>query len=448
MAEGRLILSRDQHTISRRQISDNALKVLYRLNKSGYEAYLVGGGVRDLLLGKAPKDFDIVTDATPEQIKKLFSNCRLVGRRFRLAHVVFGRDVIEVATFRGHHHKVNTSKHISSQSDEGMLLRDNVYGTIEEDAERRDFTVNALYYCIKDFSLHDFHGGLDDLDAGLLELIGDPETRYREDPVRMLRAIRFAAKLDLTISPRSAAPIRELAPLLQDIPPARLFEETLKLFQAGFALKTYQLLRDYDLFAPLFPQVATLLTKEGNSPFERFLELALRNTDERVAKDLPVSPAFFYAALLWGVVEKRSRDFANESSLPPQDTLLLAMNEAIDQQIKTIAIPRRFTSDVREIWLLQDRLPRRSGKRAERLFTHPRFRAAFDFLELRSRIDGRLKELVQWWADYQVANADQRGELESHSHHQPSGHETADGERAKPRRRRRRAPRRPKEGSA
>ena len=448
MAEGRLILSRDQHPISRRQISDNALKVLYRLNKSGHEAYLVGGGVRDLLLGKAPKDFDIVTDATPEQIKKLFSNCRLVGRRFRLAHVVFGRDVIEVATFRGHHHKVNTSKHISSQSDEGMLLRDNVYGTIEEDAERRDFTVNALYYCIKDFSLHDFHGGLDDLDDGLLELIGDPETRYREDPVRMLRAIRFAAKLDLTISPRSAAPIRELAPLLQDIPPARLFEETLKLFQAGHALKTYQLLRDYDLFAPLFPQVATLLTREGNSPFERFLELALRNTDERVAKDLPVTPAFFYAALLWGVVEKRSRDFANESSLPPQDTLLLAMNEAIDQQIKTIAIPRRFTSDVREIWLLQDRLPRRSGKRAERLFTHPRFRAAFDFLELRSRVDGRLKELVQWWADYQVANADQRGELESHSHHQPRGHETVEGERAKPRRRRRRAPRRPKEGSA
>ena len=227
-----------------------------------------------------------------------------------------------------------------------------------------------------------------------------------------------------------------------------MFEETLKLFQAGHALKTYQLLRDYDLFAPLFPQVATLLTREGNSPFERFLELALRNTDERVAKDLPVTPAFFYAALLWGVVEKRSRDFANESSLPPQDTLLLAMNEAIDQQIKTIAIPRRFTSDVREIWLLQDRLPRRSGKRAERLFTHPRFRAAFDFLELRSRVDGRLKELVQWWADYQVANADQRGELESHSHHQPRGHETVEGERAKPRRRRRRAPRRPKEGSA
>jgi len=450
MADERRILTRDQHSISRRQISDNALKVLYRLNKSGYDAYLVGGGVRDLLLGKQPKDFDIVTDATPEQIKRLFSNCRLVGRRFRLAHVVFGRDVIEVATFRGHHHKVNTSKHISSQSDEGMLLRDNVYGTIEEDAERRDFTVNALYYSIKDFSLHDFHGGLDDLDAGTLELIGDPETRYREDPVRMLRAIRFAAKLDLTISERSAAPIRELAPLLQDIPPARLFEETLKLFQAGHALKTYHLLREYGLFAPLFPQVATLLTKENNSPFERFLEQALSNTDDRVAADLPVTPAFFYAALLWGVVEKRSRDFANESTLPPQDTLLLAMNEAIDQQIKTIAIPRRFTSDVREIWLLQDRLPRRSGKRAERLFAHPRFRAAFDFLELRGRIDGRLKELIQWWAEYQQANAGQRDELASHSpavaHGSPADDEPS--ERAKPRRRRRRSPRRPKEGAA
>ena len=421
------------------------MKVLYRLNKAGYEAYLVGGGVRDLLLGRRPKDFNIVTDATPEQIKKLFSNCRLVGRRFRLAHVVFGRDVIEVATFRGHHHKVNTSKHISSRSDEGMLLRDNVYGTIEEDAERRDFTVNALYYSIKDFSLHDFHGGLADLEAGTLELIGDPETRYREDPVRMLRAIRFAAKLDLSLSERTAAPIRELAPLLQDIPAARLFEETLKLFLAGDALKTYYLLRQYELFAPLFPQVATLLTPAGNSPFERFLELALINTDERVAADLPVTPAFFYAALLWGVVEKRSRDFGNESSLPPQDTLMLAMNEAIDTQIRTIAIPRRFTTDVRDIWLLQDRLPRRSGKRAERLLGHPKFRAAFDFLELRSRVDGRLKELVQWWQEYQH---NQGGEVEHHhAAPQPRHDRESEGDR-KPRRRRRRGPRRPKDAQA
>ncbi len=211
VAGQRRTLSRDQHPISRKEISENALKVLYRLNKGGYEAYLVGGGVRDLLLGKTPKDFDIATDATPEQIKSLFSNCRLIGRRFRLAHIVFGRDVIEVATFRGHHHQVNTSKHVSAQSDEGMLLRDNVYGTIEEDAERRDFTVNALYYSAKDFTLHDFEGGLEDLAERKLELIGDPETRYREDPVRMLRAVRFAAKLDMTISPRTAAPIKELA---------------------------------------------------------------------------------------------------------------------------------------------------------------------------------------------------------------------------------------------
>ncbi len=208
VAGQRRTLSRDQHPISRKEISENALKVLYRLNKGGYEAYLVGGGVRDLLLGKTPKDFDIATDATPEQIKSLFSNCRLIGRRFRLAHIVFGRDVIEVATFRGHHHQVNTSKHVSAQSDEGMLLRDNVYGTIEEDAERRDFTVNALYYSAKDFTLHDFEGGLEDLAERKLELIGDPETRYREDPVRMLRAVRFAAKLDMTISPRTAAPSR------------------------------------------------------------------------------------------------------------------------------------------------------------------------------------------------------------------------------------------------
>lgn len=436
----RRILSRDQHSISRKQISDNALKVLYRLNKAGYEAYLVGGGVRDLLLGRTPKDFDVATNATPEQIKKLFSNCRLIGRRFRLAHVVFGRDVIEVATFRGHHHQVNTSKHVASQSDEGMLLRDNVYGTIEEDAERRDFTVNALYYSIKDFSLHDFHGGLADLERGVLELIGDPETRYREDPVRMLRAIRFAAKLGLKLSERTAAPIAELAPLLQDIPAARLFDESLKLFQAGHGLATYQLLRQYGLFAPLFPQVAELLTPAGNSPFERFLESALSNTDQRVALDLPVTPAFLYSALLWGVVEQRHRQLSNESGLPPQDTLQIAINDAIELQIRTLAIPRRFTSDIREIWLLQERLPKKSGKRAERLYAHPKFRAAFDFLELRSRVDGRLKELVSWWQAYQ----EQHGAPQRHAHYDSQDGEAQSTDdasrpaRRKPRRRRRR----------
>ncbi len=436
------ILTRDEHSISRKQISENALKVLYRLSKGGYEAYLVGGGVRDLLLGKQPKDFDVATDAHPEQIKKLFSNCRLIGRRFRLAHVVFGRDVIEVATFRGHHHHVETSKHVSSQSEEGMLLRDNVYGNIEEDAERRDFTVNALYYNIKDFSLRDFHGGLADLEARRLELIGDPETRYREDPVRMLRAIRFAAKLDFDISPRSAAPIRELAPLLRDIPPARLFEETLKLFLAGHGLETYKLLRQYGLFEPLFPPTSRLLTPAGNSPFERFLEQALRNTDDRVHQGLPVTPAFFYAALLWGPVEQRHREIGNETNLPPQDTLQMAMNEAVDSQIRSVAIPRRFTTDIRDIWLLQERLPRYTGRRAERLAGHPKFRAAFDFLELRSQVDARLKDTVAWWRDYQAANEGERHHLASHAPRREEGQAPA---RRKPRRRRR--PRKP-EGAA
>jgi poly(A) polymerase len=408
----RRTLSRDQHPISRKEISENALKVLYRLNKGGYDAYLVGGGVRDILLGRTPKDFDIATNATPEQIKALFSNCRLIGRRFRLAHIVFGRDVIEVATFRGHHHQVNNSRHVSAQSDEGMLLRDNVYGTIEEDAERRDFTVNALYYSAKDFTLHDFEGGIDDLAERKLELIGDPETRYREDPVRMLRAVRFAAKLDMHISPRSAAPIKELASLLQDIPAARLFEETLKLFLAGDGLATYKLLREYGLFQQLFPQVATLFTPHGNSPFEQFIEHALTDTDTRVREEKRVTPAFLYAALLWGSVEARARVLENESGLPWHDAFMLAINEVLDAQVRIIAVPRRFTTDVRDIWALQQRLTRRQGRHPERAMEHPKFRAAFDFLLLRNRVERGLGELAGWWERYVESNPDVRPQLQ------------------------------------
>jgi poly(A) polymerase len=277
-----------------------------------------------------------------------------------------------------------------------MLLRDNVYGTIEEDAERRDFTVNALYYSAKDFTLHDFEGGLEDLAARRLELIGDPETRYREDPVRMLRAVRFAAKLDMTISPRTAAPIRELAPLLQDIPAARLFEETLKLFLAGDGLATYKLLREYGLFQPLFPQVAALFTPHGNSPYEQFIEQALMDTDTRVREEKRVTPAFLYATLLWGAVEARGRVLENESGLPWYDAFMLAINEVLDNQVRIIAVPRRFTTDVRDIWALQQRLTRRQGKHPERAMEHPKFRAAFDFLLLRNRVERprRAGELV------------------------------------------------------
>ena len=437
-----VVLTRDQHGISRKQISENALKVLYRLHKSGFEAYLVGGGVRDLLLGRQPKDFDIATSATPDQVKQLFSNCRLVGRRFRLAHILFGRDVIEVATFRGHHHEVNTNKNLSAQSSEGMLLRDNVYGTIEEDAERRDFTVNALYYNIADFSVVGFANGLADLEARRLVLIGDPETRYREDPVRMIRAVRFAAKLGLTISPETEAPITTLAPLLSDIPPARLFEETLKLLLAGQGLTTYRLLQHYDLFAPLFPEAAEVMGK-GSDYYNQFIELALANTDQRLAEGLRVTPAFLYAALLWGPVETRTQQFMHEGGLNFYDASRLANDEVLSRQVKSVAIPRRFSTVVRDIWQLQDRLTKRSGKRPLRLLEHPKFRAGYDFLLLRAKLDPELEELAQWWTDFQEANPVER---QPQSRRAPNPRARArDDDAPKSRRRPRRRPRKKKE---
>jgi len=398
-------LPKGQHPVTHNLLSENALKVLYRLHKSGYQAYLVGGGVRDIFIGQEPKDFDIATNAEPEQVKKLFHNCRLVGRRFRLAHILFGRDVIEVATFRGHHASEQDQK-TSKQSDGGMLLRDNVYGSISEDAERRDFTVNALYYNIADRAVYDFAGGLADLENKQLRLIGDPETRYREDPVRMLRAIRFAAKLDMQISPESAEPIKRLASLLQSIPSARLFEETLKLFLNGKGLATYKLLREYDLFQPLFPLVNKFLTEDSSSNCDKFIEIALANTDSRINSGKRVTPAYLYAAMLWYPLEALAEERVVDSGLNYQDAMLLAMNDSLDSQIKTIAIPRRFTATIRDIWHLQGRLPRRQGKRAEKAFEHLKFRAGFDFLEMRAQIQNdELVEVTQWWRDYQSANA-------------------------------------------
>lgn len=395
-------LTKGNHPVTHNLISENALKVLYRLHKSGYQAYLVGGGVRDIFLGQEPKDFDIATNAEPEQIKKLFHNCRLVGRRFRLAHILFGRDMIEVATFRGHHDSLQNNQQTSKQSDGGMLLRDNVYGSINEDAERRDFTVNALYYNIADRAVYDFAGGLEDLEAKQLRLIGDPEVRYREDPVRMLRAVRFAAKLEMAISPETAEPILRLANLLQSIPSARLFEETLKLFLNGQGLATYKLLREYGLFKPLFPLVTKYLSEDGASNCDKFIEIALRNTDRRINSGKRVTPAFLYAAMLWYPLEAIAEEHVIDSGLNYNDALLLAMNEVLDNQVKTIAIPRRFTSTIRDIWHLQTRLPRRQGKRAEKAFEHQKFRAGFDFLEMRAQIQGgKLTEVAQWWDDYQ-----------------------------------------------
>lgn len=406
IAEPRMtVIPREQHTISRKDISENALKVLYRLNKAGYEAYLVGGGVRDLLLGKKPKDFDVTTNATPDQVRKLFRNCRLVGRRFRLAHVMFGPEIIEVATFRGHHEDQPADRTTSQRGQNGMLLRDNIFGSIEDDAQRRDFTINSLYYSVADFSVRDYVGGMQDLEEGVIRLIGNPETRYREDPVRMLRAVRFAAKLHMRISPETAEPIARLATLINDVPPARLFEESLKLLQAGNGLDTYQLLREYSLFQPLFPTITRYFTEKGDSSMERIINLVLKNTDTRIQNDMRVNPAFLFAAMLWYPQLETAQKIAQESGLTYHDAFALAMNDVLDEACRTLAIPKRITSLVRDIWQLQLRMSRRQGKRAWKLMEHPKFRAAYDLLALRAEVEGNheLQKLVQWWGEFQVA---------------------------------------------
>lgn len=411
------VVPRSEHPISRDDISDNALKVLYRLHNAGFKAYLVGGCVRDLLLGKHPKDFDVTTDATPEQIKGLFRNCRIIGRRFRLAHVVYGREIIEVATFRGHHQEepvnedVPAKAVISQQSDHGQLLRDNVFGSIEEDAERRDFTINAMYYNIADFSISDFAGGMSAIKAKEITLIGDPETRYREDPVRMLRAVRFAVKLNMHISDNSAKPIKELAPLLANIPAARLFEEVLKLLLSGQGLETYRLLKRYELFEPLFPQLDPLLN-DANSREVRFIEQVLTNTDNRINTGQRVTPAFIFAAFMWYPIEERCQQHMVEGGLSHFDAFNLAMSDVLQKQIQRIMIPKRFSIPIREIWHLQTRLNKRFGRRAYQMLEHPKFRAAYDFLLLRGEVEGgELLELAEWWTEFQSADEDGRKDM-------------------------------------
>ncbi|WPC73663.1 polynucleotide adenylyltransferase PcnB [Vibrio porteresiae] len=401
------IIARQDHSVSRQMISENALKVLYRLHGAGFEAYLVGGGVRDLLLGGTPKDFDIATNATPEQIRQLFRNCRLIGRRFRLAHIMFGRDIVEVATFRGHHQEQDSQ--VSAQSEQGMLLRDNVYGTKDEDAERRDFTINAMYYNIADYSIHDYAGGVEDLEDRLVRLIGDPETRYREDPVRMLRAIRFAVKLDFDIEEDTAEPIEHLAPLLGEIPSARLYEESLKMLQSGHGLETYHLMREYNLFQQLFPVIADHFTEDFSSHTEHMLDLALDSTDLRVEENKRINPAFMFAAILWYPMIELAQRLTDELGIQYYDAVMEASNQILDRVVKRIAIPRRHTATIREIWQLQLRMPRRNGKRAIRLMELNKFRAGFDFLQMRGEVEGgETQQLAQWWETFQSAGRNMR----------------------------------------
>ncbi len=425
------IIAREDHPVSRKLFSDAALKVLYRLHNAGFDAYLVGGCIRDSLLGRVPKDFDVATDATPEQIRDLFRNSRIIGRRFRIVHVRFGREVIEVTTFRGRPGD-DHGEHIAHQSEQGLLLRDNVWGSIGEDALRRDFTVNALYYNIADFSIHDWANGVHDIESRTLRLIGDPETRYREDPVRMLRAIRFAAKLDFRFDPKTEAPLRDMAPLLLQIPPARLFDEALKLFLAGHAVDTFHALREYGLFAMLFPEADEAMAQLPWA--EPLIEQALANTDARIREERPVTPAFLFAAMLWPGVTQRMAALQNEG-MPAIPALQAASQQAVTRQLQHISIPKRFSLPMRDIWDLQQRLPKRRGARALQTRDHPRFRAAYDFLLLREQAGEIEPGLGQWWTAFQQADEHEQHRLLAKAGSEAPGNS---GRKRRPRKRNRR----------
>ncbi|HKE43959.1 MAG TPA: polynucleotide adenylyltransferase PcnB [Steroidobacteraceae bacterium] len=440
------VVPRSGHPISRSAISANALRVLYRLKEGGYQAFLVGGSVRDLLLGLQPKDFDIATNASPDEVRALFRNCRLIGRRFRLAHVYFGNEIVEVATFRAAHQwqpeeRDEDEWHAADPAAQrvldarGRILRDNVYGTIEEDVWRRDFTANALYYNIEDFSVWDFVGGVEDVAARRLRLIGDPVTRYHEDPVRMLRAIRFAAKLGFSIETHTEEPIRELAYLLTHVPAARLFDETLKLFLSGFGCEALRLLQHYGLLEHLFPQAGALLKRAPHGAEAQLLQAGLANTDARVAADKPVTPTFLFAVLFYGPVAERARQL-QENGQPESLALFNACEEIVRTQQSRVSIPRRFTLPMREMFTLQPRFRRREGKKALSLLSHPRFRAAYDLLLLRAQVGAEEAEIAKWWTEVQTASAAER-ETMVKSGNGP-GH--SPGTRRPRRRRRRRRP--------
>ena len=399
------VIPRSAHSVSRNDISKNALKVLYRLHKSGYQAFLVGGCVRDALLGLHPKDFDVATNATPDEVRALFDNCRLIGRRFRLAHIRFGREIIETATFRA---AANHAADDVAHDNEGRIIRDNVYGSIEEDVWRRDFTCNALYYNIADFSIWDFTHGIDDVERRRLVVIGDPDNRLREDPVRMLRAVRFAAKLDFTIDPPVIESMHKHAELLSNVPAARLFDEFLKLFQAGFAEKTFDLLREHKLFAQMFP--ATDRELDADSAFMDFVRAALRNTDRRVASGKSVTPMFLVGVFLWAPTFRLAAIRRSEEKMSESQSLGLAAYELTSQQQRRIAIPKRFTIPMREMLALQPRFAVRQGKRGIKLLEHRRFRAAYDFMVLLSEVGQVDKEVAEFWTRVQSQSAEQRAQ--------------------------------------
>lgn len=356
-----------------------------------------------MLLGKVPKDFDVATNATPNQIRNLFRNARIIGRRFKLVHIIFHRDIIEVATFRGNE-TIDESQQTTNER--GMLVRDNVYGTLNEDAWRRDFTINSLYYNIEDASIVDYTGGVNDVQARLIRMIGNPDTRYQEDPVRMLRAIRFSAKLHFELSPETAEPLDRLSYLIRHVSSSRLFDEITKLYQCGEAETVQRLLVKHGLFKQLFEQTDSLFGSEY--PVNPLIGIALENTDTRIRDNKPITPAFLFAVFLWFPLQKRAIQLQTDENLPPLPALEKAMSLVISEQNQIIAVPKRFTQIMREIWLLQFRFPKRFGGRATNLLQHPRFRAAYDFLALRALAGDESMELAQWWTTFQEVTEEEQ----------------------------------------
>jgi poly(A) polymerase len=399
-ANSAIVVTVKTHQINQALISQAALKTCDGLQKAGFQAYIVGGAVRDLLLNHKPKDFDVATDATPEQVYKIFRRSRIIGKRFRLVHVLWGNETIEVSTFRGHHQNEGDAK----TSETGRIIRDNVFGNIEEDAARRDFTANALYYDPVKEEVLDFHNGVADVRAKILRMIGDPVTRYQEDPVRMLRAVRLSAKLGLTIDKITEAPIHKLADLLQDVPPSRLFDEMLKLFLSGHAVESINALRAQHLHHGLLPMLDVVLEQPLG---EKFVMLALKNTDDRILIGKSSNPSFLFATLLWHEVLAAWAVYQKQGHyLIP--ALHMAMNEVIDKQAKKLAIHNRFTATMKEIWLMQPRFEQRYGKRPYALLTHPRYRAGYDFLLLRCESGEEPLELGEWWTLFADASTEER----------------------------------------
>ena len=399
------VIPHSKHGIDRDTISSGSRRTVETLQGSGYAAYVVGGAVRDLLAGIKPKDFDVATNATPEQVRQCFRRSRIIGRRFQIVHVMMGQETIEVTTFRGHHGQ--QENHRAQTDDQGRVLRDNVFGSQKEDAARRDFTVNALYYDPVSETVVDYHHGLADLKQRTLRMIGDPATRYREDPVRMLRAVRLAAKLDFSIEPATRRPIGELAELVGNIPPSRLFDEMLKLLTSGQAVKCVQQLRAEGLHHGLLPMLDVILEQPLG---ERFVMLALDNTDRRVRDGKPISPGFLFATLLWHEVLAKweALKAGGERPIP---ALFQAMDEVLDVQAEKLAITRRIAGDIKDIWSVQPRFEQRAGKRPYALLEQPRFKASLDFLLLRAESGEVDAELGEWWSDFLDADGETRAAM-------------------------------------